>query len=105
MYLHFTSKYSFVICMSLVYDFIINQIKNKLTRKCFSLAFLELIHIKIFCIYTLATNQRKMYLRFWGMFHKLGAGLTLKVCPNIIEVKPVITWLANGVILYRKKVI
>ena len=46
MYSDVTSKYSFVICMSLVCDFTINQIKYKLTRKCFSLVSLELLHIK-----------------------------------------------------------
>ena len=55
-----------------------NQIKYSLIRKCFSLASLELIHVK---------------------------SSTFKVCANISEVQSVIKWLAYGIILYRKKVI
>ena len=46
MYWYVTSKYSYVICMSLVYSFTMSQIKCRLTRKCFLLASLELIHVK-----------------------------------------------------------
>ena len=38
MYSYITSKYSYVICMSLVCGFTMNQIKQRLTRKCISLA-------------------------------------------------------------------
>ena len=66
------------ICMSLVCGFTMKQIKYRLTRKCFSLAFLELINIK---------------------------SSTLKVSLNIIEVTQVIKSLSNGMIFHRKKVI
>ena len=58
-----SSKSSYVICMSLVCNFTINQIKNKFTRKSFSFAPLELVHIK---------------------------SSMLKLCPSVSEVKPVI---------------
>ena len=78
MCLYVTSEYSYVICMSHVCGFTMNQIKYKLTRKCFSLTSFELIQIK---------------------------SSTFTVCPNISEVKPVNKWLANEIILYRKKLI
>ena len=52
--------------------------KIQANRKCISIASLELIHVK---------------------------SRTLKICPNISEVQPAITWLAYGIIWYRKKVI
>ena len=78
MHSYVASKYSYVIRMSLVCDLTMNQIKYRLTRKCFSFSSLELTHIK---------------------------SSTLKVCPTISEVKPVIKWLANEIILYKKKMI
>ena len=75
---HILLRHLHAICMSLVCGFTMNQTKYRLTRKSFSLAFLELINIK---------------------------SSTLKVSLNIIEVKRLIKSLANGIILYKKKVI
>ena len=46
MYCYVTSKYSPVICMSLICGFTTKQIKYRLIRICSSLASLELIHVK-----------------------------------------------------------
>ena len=68
---------TYVICMSLVCGFTMNQIKYRLTRKCFSLASLNLIHVK--------SSRRKE-------------------CFNISEVQPAIKCLVYRIILYRKRV-